>query len=206
MLTPEAKKHLAETIRGTAQDPSKGVRARLLAAIHDEADRRYRLSVPLADARLDEAHRRRRERLDAWTDERARATRPKNKAALEAAKARLLTQAEKEAAATLLTRLVLLRHLEALGLSRPQVLTGGWGSKGYREFREFAPTLCTNGTTDATEGYATLLQILFDELAGDLPFLFGDVGLTRLFPRAGASSHRPHCVRPFPLCRSIVLR
>ena len=24
--------------------------------------------------------------------------------------------------------------------------------------------------------------------------------------RAGASSHRPHCVRPFPLCRSIVLR
>jgi hypothetical protein len=49
-LTPEAKKLLAETIRGTAQDPEKGIRARLLRAIHDEADRRYWLSVDLAGA------------------------------------------------------------------------------------------------------------------------------------------------------------
>ena len=47
--------------------------------------------------------------------------------------------------------------------------------------------LCTNGTTDATEGYATLLQLLFDELAVDLPGLFGDVGLTRLFPVPAAT-------------------
>jgi len=132
-------------------------------------------------AGLDETHRRRRERIEAWIDERARATKPKNKTELKATTERLLALAEKEAAATLVNRLVLLRHLEALGLSKPVVVTGGWSSKGYREFREFAPTLCTNGTTDATEGYATLLQLLFDELAVDLPGLFGDVGLTRLF-------------------------
>lgn len=182
MLTTEAKKLLADTIRGTKQDPEKGIRARLLRAIHDEADRQYRLSVPIEQAGLDETHRRRRERIEAWIEERARATKPKNKAEHKATTERLLAQAEKEAAATLVNRLVLLRHLEALGLSKPAVVTGGWSSKGYREFREFAPTLCTNGTTDATEGYATLLQLLFDELAVDLPGLFGDVGLTRLFP------------------------
>ena len=187
MLTPEAKKLLAETIRGSSQDPDKGIRARILRAIHDEADRRYRLSVAIADAALDEAHKKRRERIEGWVDERGRAAKPKNKAELKVAKERLLAQAEKEAAATLVNRLVLLRHLEALGLSRPAVLTGGWNSKGYREFREFAPTLCTNGTADATEGYATLLQLLFDELAVDLPGLFGDVGLTRLFPVPAAT-------------------
>lgn len=181
-LTPEAKRLLAETIRGTQQDPARGLRARLLRDLHDEADRRYRLSVPIADAGLDEAHRRRRERIEAWVDERARAAKPKNAAELKSAKARLLAQAQKHAAATLINRLVLLRHLEALGLSKPAILTGGWDSKGYREFRAFAPALCTNGATDATEGYATLLQLLFDELAIDLPGLFGDVGLTRLFP------------------------
>ncbi|WP_437872579.1 BREX-6 system adenine-specific DNA-methyltransferase PglX [Sorangium sp. So ce363] len=186
-LTPEAKKLLAETIRGTAQDPEKGIRARLLRAIHDEADRRYRLSVPLGDAGLDEVHRKRRERIEAWIDERARATKPKNKAELKATKERLLAQAEKEAAATVVNRLVLLRHLEALGLSRPGVVTGGWNSKGYREFREFAPTLCADGTTDATEGYGTLLELVFDELAVDLPGVFGDVGLTRLFPIPAAT-------------------
>ncbi len=195
-LTPEAKKLLAETIRGTQQDPEKGLRARLLRAIHDEADRGYRLSVPLQDAGLDEAHRRRRERIEAWIDERARATPSpagtarapvKSNAELRTTEERLLGQAEKEAAATFLNRIVLLRHLEALGLSKPAVLTGGWNSKGYREFREFAPTLCTNGTTDATEGYSTLLQLLFDELALELPGLFGDVGLTRLFPLPAAT-------------------
>jgi hypothetical protein len=190
VLTPDAKKLLAETIRGTAQDPDKGVRGRLLRAIHDEADRQYRLSVPLKDAGLDESHRRRRERLEAWIDERARAAKPKNKAEQKATADRLLAQAEKEAAATLVNRLVFLRHLEALGLSKPAIVTGGWSSKGYREYREFAPALCTYGvsdTNDATEGYGTLLQLLFDELSVDLPGLFGDVGLTRLFPIPAAT-------------------
>jgi len=178
MLTPDAKKLLAVAIRGTAQDPEKGIRGRLLRAIHDEADRQYRLSVPIHEAGLDETHRRRRERIEAWIDERARATKPKNKTELKATTERLLAQAEKEAAATLVNRLVLLRHLEARGLSKPVVVTGGWNSKGYRELREFAPGL----TTDETEGYATLLQLVFDELANTMPGLFGSVGLTRLFP------------------------
>ena len=177
MITADAKKLLAETIRGTQQSPEKGLRALLLRAIHDEADRRYRLAVPIAEAGLDEAHRRRRERIEAWVDARARATKPKNKAEWSAAKERLLRRAEKEAAATLVNRLVLLRLLEAQGLSKPVVLTGGWNSKGYRELREFGPAL----TGDDTEGYATLLQLLFEELATDLPGLYGDVGLTRLF-------------------------
>src|SRR4051794_26775384 len=131
-LTSEAKKLLAETIRGTVQNPEKGIRSLLLRALHDEADRSYRLSVPIAQARLDEAHQKRRERLQAWIDEQARATSPKTQAELKATQNRFLAQAEKEAAATFLNRLVLLRHLEAFGLSRPAVLTGGWNSKGYR--------------------------------------------------------------------------
>src|SRR4051812_32051192 len=101
MLTPEAKKRLAETIRGTQQDPEKGLRALLLRTIHNEADRRYRLSASIEDADLDEAHRRRRERIEAWIDERARAMKPKNNTELKAEKDRLLAKAEKEVAATL---------------------------------------------------------------------------------------------------------
>lgn len=178
MLTSEAKKLLAETIRGTQQDPEKGLRARLLRAIRDEADRRYRLSVPMAQAGLDEGYAKRRGRIESYLDERTRASKAKTKAEQQAVRDRLLRQAEKEAAATLLNRLVLLRHLEAAGLSKPAVVTGGWNSRGYKEFREFAPAL----TADETEGYATLLQLVFDELAVDLPGVFGDVGLTRLFP------------------------
>ncbi|WP_437796411.1 hypothetical protein [Sorangium sp. So ce693] len=79
-LTPDAKKLLAETLRGSVQDPEKGIRSRLLRATHDEADRLYRLSVPTGEAGLEEAHRRRRERIESWIDERACATKPKSKA------------------------------------------------------------------------------------------------------------------------------
>ena len=177
-LTSDAKRLLAETIRGTAHDPAKGLRHRLLEAIKSEAAGRYRLAVDLKDAGLDEAHRRRRERLEAYLDEKTRATKPKNAAEADKTCDRLLREAEKEAAATLLNRLITLRLLEDRGLSRPAVVTGGWNSKGYREFREFAPGLID----DETEGYALLLQLVFDDLATDLPGLFGDVGVTKLFP------------------------
>ncbi len=49
--------------------------------------------------------------------------------------------------------MILLRQLEALGLSKPAVLTGGWSSRGYREYREFAPALCVDVASDSTEGY-----------------------------------------------------
>src|SRR5690606_28871831 len=64
------------------------------------------------------------------------------------------------------------------GLSKPAVVTHGWKSSGYKQFREAAPALIG----DETQGYAVLLQLLFDELAADLPGLFGNVGLTTLLP------------------------
>ena len=169
-LTSEAKQLLSRTVRE--------LRERLLLDLHAAGEGRYRLSLPPDKAKLPEELRMKRARLDAWLDERVRTANPKDKKATEAARARFLAEAQKEAAATFLNRLVLLRHLEALGLLKPAVLTGGWSSKGYQELREFAPGLCG----DESEGYATLLQLAFDELALDLPGLFGDVGLTRLFP------------------------
>lgn len=168
-LTPDAKQLLSRTVRD--------LRARLLRDLHGEAERRYRLSIPPEKAKLPEDLRRKRERLDAWLDERARTANPKSKKETEAARGRFLGDAVKEAAATLLNRVVLLRHQEALGLQKPAIVTGGWNSKGYRELREFAPALLG----DETEGYAALLRLVFDELALELPGLFGDVGLTLLF-------------------------
>jgi hypothetical protein len=169
-LTPDAKQLLSTTIRG--------LRERLLRDIHDEAERRYHLSVSVGQAGLDEARHRCRQRLDTWLEERVRASKPKNDKEKKAARKRLLLQGVKEAGATLINRLVLIRHLEAMGLAKPHVVTGGWNSKGYQEFRDFGPGLLD----DETEGYATLLQVAFDDLAVDLPGLFGDVGLTKLFP------------------------
>ena len=66
MLTSEAKQLLSTTIRS--------LRERLLRDVQDEAERRYHLSIDKIDqAGLDEAHKRRRQRLDAWVDERVRA-------------------------------------------------------------------------------------------------------------------------------------
>jgi len=176
-LTPDAKSHLSTTVRA--------LRERLLRDIRDAADSDYRLSVRAQDSGLDEAHRIRRRRLEEWLDERVRAAQPKNDKAKASARERFLDQAVKETAATLLNRLVLIRHMEALGLLKPAVVTGGWDSKGYRDFRDFAQGLLG----DETEGYAQLLELLFDELAQDLPGLFGDVGVTRLF-RVPASTLR----------------
>jgi hypothetical protein len=167
-LTPEAKALLSKTIRG--------LREQLLNDLHVRVESEYRLSIPqVAKAGLSEAARKRRERLEEWIEERVRALPKKEQ---DAGRERVQREAEKEAAYTLLHRLVLLRQMEALGLSKPEVVKGGWNSKGYREFRDFAPALLN----DETQGYATLLQLVFDELAQDLPGLFGDVGVTRLLP------------------------
>lgn len=177
-LTPEAKSALRSTIRG--------FRATVTAAIHDEAERAYRLGVCDIDvAGLDEAARTRRQRLEAWLDEQVRSVGKKGKEA-EAERKRFRHEAELEAAHTLVNRLIVLRHLEATGLVKPKVLTGGWRSPGYEDFRYFAPELCK----DETEGYATLLQVVFDELALDLPGVFGDVGLTALLPVPAATLRR----------------
>ncbi|MEO1370069.1 MAG: DNA methyltransferase, partial [Acidobacteriota bacterium] len=82
------------------------------------------------------------------------------------------------AAATWLHRLVVIKLLERQQAGRIQVVTGGWNSLGYRDFRDCAPAL----THDETEGYAVLLGLLFEELALDLPGLFGEVDLVSLLP------------------------
>mgnify|MGYP000898354739 FL=1 len=132
-LTPEAKQLLSATVRG--------LRQRLLRDLRDSAEREYRLAVPLAKAGLGEAQRVRRQRLEHWLDERVRTAAPRGDKEQDAARERFFLSALKEAAATWLNRLFFLRHLEARGLSRPLVVTGGWNSKGYRELREFAPGL-----------------------------------------------------------------
>ena len=177
-LTPDAKNQLSRTIRS--------LRDRLLTDLQNAAESTYRLSIDKLDkAGLAEEPREKRRRLEDWLDEQVRAeatplTLKSDK--LDKAKReirdRTLHNALKLAAATLLNRLIVIRQMEALGLLRNKVVTGGWSSNAYREFRDFAPDLCK----DDTEGYGFLLSLLYDELALDLPGLFGQVGLTELFP------------------------
>ncbi|PKN56526.1 MAG: SAM-dependent methyltransferase [Deltaproteobacteria bacterium HGW-Deltaproteobacteria-14] len=168
-MPSEAKKRLATTIRE--------LRARLLAELDAALDSAYLLAIAdPAAAGLDAARAARRGLLDQALDDAARLHPPKARAA---ARARARRDVVEEAAYTWLNRLVYLRLLEAAGLRAETVLTGGWGSRGYLAFRELAPALCTG---DRTEGYATLLDLVFRDLALDLPGLFGDVGTLRLVP------------------------
>lgn len=178
-LTPEAKAALRRTIGE--------LRKRLLDDFRAAAESAYLLSVKPEAARLPEASAVRRRRLEGWLDEQVRTVaESERKKKPSEVRERFLQQAVKEAASTLLNRLILLRIMEALSAGRPRgerlaahdVVTKGWQSPAYNEFRAFAPALCD----DATEGYSTLLGLVFDELALDLPGLYGDVGLTRLFP------------------------
>jgi hypothetical protein len=94
-------------------------------------------------------------------------------------------EAEKLAAATFLNRLVMLRLLEAPGpdgtpaMRSPAVVTGGWESRGYKDFRELAPALVRG---DATEGFSFLLRLVYADLAMELPGLYGDAGVADLVP------------------------
>jgi hypothetical protein len=163
MLNSATKARLADTIRA--------LRARLLRDLQDATESRFRLALRPADAGLDEASAARRSRVERWLDEAPRQ------------RDFFLKEAHREAAATLLNRLVLVRHLEALGLSRPAVVTGGWRSPGYMQFRAFSPGLCG----DDTEGYRLLLRLLFDELSLELSALFADDDAAAWFPVPSAT-------------------
>ncbi len=182
-LTPEAKDALRRTVRA--------LRERLAVDLRAEAESTYRLMRSDASD-LSESARERRARLLTVVDERVRsAADAANARDRTAARERVLSSFVLEAAHTLVNRLVLLRHMEALSTGRPRVerlvpidiVTKGWQSPAYRAWREHAPGLCE----DTTEGYATLLGVVFDELARDLPGLYGDVGLTCLFPVPAAT-------------------
>lgn len=182
-LTPSVRRRLSETIRD--------LRARLLADLHEAVVAEYRLTLPLARSGLSEAAAIKRQRLETFLEEKVRAGREKDAAGKKAIRERALAGAVKEAASTLLNRLVFVRRLEALGLSRPMVLTGGWRSQGFRELISFAPGL-TIDSGDPAEGYPFLLKLLFDELALDLPGLFGELGVSALVPM------------PLPTLRAVV--
>ena len=176
-MTSDAKRALSTTIRS--------LRARLLDDLHAATETVYRLAVRARDAGLGEEARTRRTRLEAWIAEQLRAqdagaTKSKKPQTAEDFR----REAEKQAAYTLLNRLVILRLMEAPGpngepLRGPAVVTGGWESPAYKDFRELAPALVRG---DDTEGYAFLLQLVFEDLSTELPGLYGPVGVTDLIP------------------------
>lgn len=170
LLTADAKDTLRKRIRA--------LRERLLVALNEAARGEHQLDVAPTTARLPAARRSRRERLDAWLDEQARAGKG-TKTPPKELRERFFRQAVEEAAQTLLNRLVFLRILEHHDVLRPHLVTGGFRSPGYAgEFLQYAGPLAQ----DDSKGYAVLLQAVFDELALELPGLFGPVGLTALFP------------------------
>lgn len=168
-MTSDAKRQLSTTVRD--------LRACLLQDLHAATETAYHLSVRARDAGLAQAARVRRFRLEAWVDEQVRA---------EAARSDrhrtpddFRREVEKQAAYTLLNRLVILRLLEAADLRHPRVLIGGWESRAYKDFRELAPALVQG---DKSEGYAFLLQLIFEDLATDLPGIYGPAGAANLVP------------------------
>lgn len=175
-MTPEAKGKLSKVIRGT-QNGAGGLRALLLRDLHDATESAYRMGIRVQNADLKAAPKEKRRRLENWIAEQVRAESGKHKRDHNDFR----RIAEKQAAYTLLNRLVFLRLLEAAGLRKPLVVTGGWDSKGYKDFREIAPALC-DVRHDESEGYAFLLQLVFEDLATDLPGLYGSAGIADLIP------------------------
>lgn len=166
-MTSDEKRALATTIRG--------LRAHLLEALRAETERVYRLSVRARDAKLSEAAAARRARLEGWCREQVRA---QGKTKTVRTEADLLREVEKQAGYTLLNRLILLRLLEAMG-HRPPIVTGARDSQGYSDFCEVAPDLARG---DETGGYALLLRLTFEDLATELPGLYGSGGVADLIP------------------------
>ncbi|MGY1900769.1 BREX-6 system adenine-specific DNA-methyltransferase PglX [Nocardia gipuzkoensis] len=178
-MSSDAKRALSTTIRS--------LRTRLLDDLHAATETAYRLSLRARDAGLDEAARARRGRLEAWVAEQMRA-----QSATKANEGRsaedFRREAEKQKAYTLLNRLVMLRLMEAPGpsgrpLHAPAVVTGGWEGRAYKDFRQLAPAL----VRDETEGYAFLLHLTFEDLATELPGLYGPAGVADLVPVPAAT-------------------
>jgi len=187
VMTPDAKKALALTIRGQQSSATNGgLRQRLLDDLRIATESAYRLSLRAQDAGLDEAARTKRKRLDSWLDEQVRAQ-PAGGRHRE--RVDFLREAEQQAAYTLLNRLVILRLMEEPGLSdqplrKPALIKGGWNSRAYQDFRDLARSVVRD---DPTEGFAFLLQLVCEELAEDLPGLFGSAGIADLIPIPAAT-------------------
>jgi hypothetical protein len=177
-MTSDAKKALSSTIRG--------LRQRLLDDLKIATESAYRLSVRAQDAGLDEAARTKRKRLDSWLDEQVRA---QTAGGRRRERVDFLREAEQQASYTLLNRLVILRLMEEPGpsdqpLRKPALIKGGWNSRAYQDFRDLARGVVRD---DPTEGFGFLLQLVCEELAEDLPGLFGSAGIADLIPIPAAT-------------------
>lgn len=102
-MTSDAKGKLSKTIRA--------LRERLLTELSEATDREYRLSVRSQDANLDVARTTKRKRLEDWLAEQVRSETGKQKRS----KDDFRRDAEKQAAYTLLNRLVILRKRPVCG-------------------------------------------------------------------------------------------
>ncbi|MEZ4228794.1 MAG: hypothetical protein R3B89_06505 [Polyangiaceae bacterium] len=190
-MTSEGKAALGKTIRA--------LRARLLDDLKDNTSSQYRLGVRLQDADLDDTRRALRRRLENWLKEQVR-TQPAGRAAKGArSEESFLREAEQQAAYTWLNRLVILKLLEcpsqigggrgapAKAVREPALVTGGWESRAYKDFRQLAPSLVRG---DDSEGYRFLLDLAFQDLAQELPGVFGPAGVADLIPiSAGTLRH-----------------
>ena len=120
-MTSEAKGQLSKTIRSLHE--------KLLTELGEATDREYLLTI--RNPKLDASRSIRRKRLEDWLDAQVRSQTGK----LKRTKDDFRRDSEKQAAYTLLNRLVILRILEATELRKPKVVTGGWNSSGYKDFR-----------------------------------------------------------------------
>jgi hypothetical protein len=181
-MTGAAKGELSKTIRELREyllgDPANGGKG----ALHDAVETAYRMSVRARDAGLDEASRVKRARLETWAREQARAGEAatgKISGKKAQTEADFVREAEKQAGYTLLNRLVILRLLEEGGFRKPAVVSAGWASRAYLDFRQLAQALVRD---DESEGYAFLLRLVFEDLAVDLPGIYGPAGVADLVP------------------------
>lgn len=177
-MTPEAKSKLSKVVRGTQNANSGGLRKTLIDELKSKTTSVYRLNIKgIKNSDLDETNEAKRRRLQEWLDEQVRCETGENKRTSED----FLKQAVKQAAYTLLNRIVILKLMEGMGLRSYKVLTGGWNSPGYKDYRSLGPALVRD-KVDRSEGYGFLLQLIFEELATDLPGLFGSGGVADLIP------------------------
>lgn len=167
-MTPEAKSELSNTIRK--------LRDRLLTDLKNSSESTFQFATQASKARLSAAERVKRRRIEDWIAEQIRTQAGLKKKRSDADFRRDL---EKQAAYTLLNRMVILRLMEGMGLRKTKVATGGWNSTVYKDFRQLARALVQG---DESEGLAFLLQMIFEELAVDMPGLYGPAGAAELIP------------------------
>jgi len=169
-LSPTTKAQLSKTIRN--------LRDRLITDLHNAVESTYLMGIKLEQVQLDEERHCKRERLEKYLEELVKGDlavyKGKQSSKLrQELRERHRQDLEKLAAATWLNRLAVIKHLESMALLKPKLVTGGWQSAAFKEFRDYAPEFLQ----EEDQGYGLLLRLVFDELAIDLSGLFGRGGL-----------------------------